>query len=495
MAAMITLACPSTTGADLSVAIADYDRGNYAAALPELKRLSELGDAAAQVRLGRLYERGEGVAQDYGAALRRYRAAAAQGDATGQAYLGDLYSLGLGMPPDWTEAVRWYRLAAAQHEPSSMASLGFAYQTGQGVPQDWAMGLHWYGEAAQLGDPQAQYRLGEILDHGEHGVTVDLQEARSRYEKAARRGHRQAAAALARFGGPADAPLPSAPLPTTPTPAVLAAGVAAYEAKDYADARRLLWPLADSGYAQAQYVLGDLAYYSLDGVRNAAEGVRRYRQAAEQGHTLAAVMLGMAYESGAGVDKDPVQALAWYRRAADAGDAWGQYHVGAYHERGWGGLTADITEARRWYELAAAHEHEGARVSLAQLAYLKPPAPAETIATQALELAPVADAYNGGDYARAFTLLKPLAEQGQTEAQTLLGDLYLHGRGVTRDIAVAVAWYRKASERSYGPALRALAKCYEVGLGVPRDMDAAERFYKRAAEEEIFHLGGEGAAQ
>jgi TPR repeat protein len=34
-----------------------------------------------------------------------------------------------------------------------------------------------------------------------------------------------------------------------------------------------------------------------------------------------------------------------------------------------------------------------------------------------------------------------------------------------------------------------------VGLGVPRDMDTAERLYKQAAEQEIFHLGGEGAPQ
>lgn len=276
---------------------------------------------------------------------------------------------------------------------------------------------------------------------------------------------------------------------------MLAAGVTAYEARDYAEARRLLWPLADSGYAQAQYLMGHLSYYALDGAKDPGEGVRRYRQAAEQGHALAAVMLGDAYESGEGAAEDRVQALIWFRQAADQGNAWGQYHLGAYHERGWGGLTADIREARRWYELAAAQGHDGARASLAALAHLNPPEPAETIATTHPELAAVAAAYNSGDYGQAAALLRPLAEQGQVEAQTLLGDLYLHGRGVASDPAAAAAWYRKASNRSFAPAMRALAKCYEVGLGVPRDMDAAERFYKRAAEQEIFHLGGEGAPQ
>src|SRR6185295_980942 len=205
-----------------------------------------------------------------------------------------------------------------------------------------------------------------------------------------------------------------------PTPAVLAAGISAYEARDYAEARRLLWPLADSGYAQAQYLMGHLSYYGLDGAKDPAAGVRRYRQAAEQGHAPAAVMLGAAYEAGEGVGQDLVEALVWYRRAADQGDAWGQYHLGVYHERGWGGLAADIREARRWYERAAAQGHDGARASLDQLAYLKPPEPAGSIAPTAPELGPAAAAYNGGDYARAFALLLPPAERGNAEAQKLL---------------------------------------------------------------------------
>jgi TPR repeat protein len=195
------------------------------------------------------------------------------------------------------------------------------------------------------------------------------------------------------------------------------------------------------------------------------------------------------------VGQSLVEALLWYRRAADQGNAWGQYHLGVYYERGWGGLTADIREARHWYELAAAQGHDGARASLDQLGYLKPPAPPDALSPTAPELGPAAAAYNGGDYARAFALLQPPAEQGKAEAQTLLGDLYLHGRGIAGDAAMAVVWYRRASDQSYAPAMRALAKCYEVGLGVPRDMDTAERLYKQAAEQEIFHLGGEGVPQ
>jgi hypothetical protein len=91
--------------------------------------------------------------------------------------------------------------------------------------------------------------------------------------------------------------------------------------------------------------------------------------------------------------------------------------------------------------------------------------------------------------------LQPLAEQGHAEAQTLLGDLYLSGRGVEGDAAAAVTWYWAARKQGYAPAMRALAKCYEVGLGVPRDMTAAERLYADAAQQETFDLGPTDAPQ
>ena len=51
-----------------------------------------------------------------------------------------------------------------------------------------------------------------------------------------------------------------------------------------------------------------------------------------------------------------------------------------------------------------------------------------------------------GDYAMAYRLWSPLAEQGNTPAQLFLGALYHDGKGVTQDYAEAAKWYRKAAE-------------------------------------------------
>jgi hypothetical protein len=54
--------------------------------------------------------------------------------------------------------------------------------------------------------------------------------------------------------------------------------------------------------------------------------------------------------------------------------------------------------------------------------------------------------YNGvaaliaGDYQKAFRLLKPLAEQGDAEAQALVGIFYAGGDGVPQNYVRAYAW-------------------------------------------------------
>jgi TPR repeat protein len=58
-----------------------YDRSDYPTALRLFRSLAEQGDAAAQSRLGQMYENGQSVPQDYAEAVMWYRRAADQGSA------------------------------------------------------------------------------------------------------------------------------------------------------------------------------------------------------------------------------------------------------------------------------------------------------------------------------------------------------------------------------------------------------------------------------
>jgi len=92
-------------------------------------------------------------------------------------------------------------------------------------------------------------------------------------------------------------------------------------------------------------------------------------------------------------------------------------------------------------------------------------------------------AYNRGDYATAYRLFKPLAEQGNDKAQLNLGFLYENGQGVPQDYTEAVKWYRKAAEQGNIAAQFNLGVIYDKGQGVPQDYTEVEKWWRKAAEQ------------
>ena len=92
-------------------------------------------------------------------------------------------------------------------------------------------------------------------------------------------------------------------------------------------------------------------------------------------------------------------------------------------------------------------------------------------------------AYQRGDYATAIRELRPLAEQGNAEAQYGLGVMYEHGQGVPQDDAEAVKWYRKAAEQGEANAQFILGNMYDDGRGVTQDYAEALKWYRKAAEQ------------
>jgi len=72
-------------------------------------------------------------------------------------------------------------------------------------------------------------------------------------------------------------------------------------------------------------------------------------------------------------------------------------------------------------------------------------------------------AYQRGDYATAFQLWRPLADQGDGSAQFNLGLMYAEGEGVPQDFVAAVAWYRKAADQGYARAQFKLGLMHDTG--------------------------------
>jgi tetratricopeptide (TPR) repeat protein len=82
-----------------------------------------------------------------------------------------------------------------------------------------------------------------------------------------------------------------------------------------------------------------------------------------------------------------------------------------------------------------------------------------------------------------FLEYKARAEQGDAEAQFSLGFCYDDGRGVAKNYAQAVKWYRQAAEQNYAPAQFNLGYCYANGQGVRKNKTEAAEWFRKAAEQ------------
>ena len=93
------------------------------------------------------------------------------------------------------------------------------------------------------------------------------------------------------------------------------------------------------------------------------------------------------------------------------------------------------------------------------------------------------NARSRGEYADAYNILRPLAEQGNAEAQFLIGHMYRTGQGVTKDETEAVRWYRLAAEQGNSDGEYMNGAAYAFGSGVPKDYQQAEEWLLRAAKQ------------
>jgi uncharacterized caspase-like protein len=89
--------------------------------------------------------------------------------------------------------------------------------------------------------------------------------------------------------------------------------------------------------------------------------------------------------------------------------------------------------------------------------------------------------YDRADWRSALGAWQPQAESGDAEAQTIVGEIFERGLGVTPDYTAAARWYRLAADAGDKRAQINLGHMYEAGLGVGADPRAAVNWYARAA--------------
>ena len=171
----------------------------------------EAGNGRAYTDLGRMYEQGNGVEQDYEKALEYYRlsAEAENPDFKGMRYAGLMYRDGIGVAQNAAEAAACFQLAAEAGDVSAAYFLGLLYEEGNGVEKSAAEAKKWYEKAVSTIDEflsnsrnngpdelkQALCRLAEIaLSDGDTDTAVQY------YQYAAELGWSAAEEKLSELG-------------------------------------------------------------------------------------------------------------------------------------------------------------------------------------------------------------------------------------------------------------------------------------------------------
>jgi uncharacterized protein len=92
-------------------------------------------------------------------------------------------------------------------------------------------------------------------------------------------------------------------------------------------------------------------------------------------------------------------------------------------------------------------------------------------------------AYHNGDYRTALRLARPLAEDEDARAQSLLGLMLYRGQGVAQDYQEAAKWFRLAADQGDVDAQFYLGVMYTEGLGLPQDYAEGAKWFRLAADQ------------
>lgn len=170
--------------ADLAGGRAALARGDYAAALEELRPLAE-SDAEAAYQLATLHRNGWGTPASWAKAALWYKAAAARGHARAQYEYAAALEAGRGVVRDRKAAYDWYRKAAAQGQAAAMTQVGRFHLYGIHRPANIIEARRWLDRAVQAGDPDAQALVEELLNR--NAPALDAPGTAKPKEAAARR--------------------------------------------------------------------------------------------------------------------------------------------------------------------------------------------------------------------------------------------------------------------------------------------------------------------
>lgn len=364
-----------------------------------------------------------------------------------------------------TEIIKWLKQPVEDGLPQALKLMGDLYMSGIGVEKDQSQAFVRYKQSAEAGLATGESRLGDCYKYG-LGVERNLPLAVEQYSKAVEQDDLDAMQELAE---------------------ILIEGSDGVE-KDDERGFELLKRAAESGHAEAQWMLGTLFINPNSmGVtcveQDLAEGIKWMLKSSEQSFGMAECTLASFYLRGVGVEKDVAKAKELYTRALahgglikemedDAKAALAKLEAassdGKESNDEYPGMDVNANdEDKAKFKLLLKHADDGDSEAMLDL------------------YSALFSGENGAveDKKIAFVWCKKAAESGSVEGMKELGDCYRDGVGCEVDAENAINWYEKSATAGNSIAQWRLARLYEDGDLVERDDAKSFKYYKMNSEQ------------
>ncbi len=398
-----------------------------------LHRQAEAGDAQAMAELGCIYGKGKEVERDRKQAFSWYGKAAEAGNLDGMFNLALLY-VDADAEKDEQKAVFWYRKAAEAGHRFGMYKLAYMYELGKGVERDYKEAVKWYAKAKELevsGAADALERVTHLREQRDEAVAQKSRLEREEREPQAAIQKTNLEQRKSKAAGSAGSEEVSNALQSA---AARARGDYSHVEIGSSPEGSFVYSKFSPTFIKVAIAVGILAIAFL--IYLAVRPKPKSKEnpvSAVSSETVSELTSPQAmndrgddYSYGrSGLQKNYEQAAAWYRKAAEAGNADGMRNLGYMYYYGLG-LAVDNQRAVYWYLRSA--------------------------------------------------------EAGNALGMAFLGDMYKNGTGVDKDPKQALGWFHKAAEANEPYAMNDLGEMYEYGHGVKADREQAIDWYRKAAK-------------
>lgn len=363
----------------------------------DLQPSAEKGNETSMLVLGRCWEMGMGVAQDFNNAYEWYKRAYDLGSYIAEQHA--INSLRLcfenNIFPQGAEA--FLRSCANKRNTKAMISLAYYYRFYNPDGRDFPEALRFYRQAAESGDSEAQYLLGRFL------VMKNLLKKERNlvirwWDNALEKGLN--AATTEEFDDEG-------------------------HKNERAEAMRWLNAAGEEGSCEALRLLSSMYHRGLLVMSDPQQAVKLLVRAAEMEDMTAQGLLGVIFLEGIGVEKNEKEGVDWLGLASEAGNSFAQWNLALALIEGTGVLV-NRPRAKALLERSA----EG---QFAQDRLWSEDGFAER-------------------FGRLVELFQDLAGRGQVDANYWLGICYEKGLSVTANRDKALELYLRSAREGCQPA-------------------------------------------